>query len=228
MAVAPHMNRARIPKPSVGCARTRSDVAVIVFIAYVVVFVLDREELQWTFGFTVRTCRFETRLQISRPQRLGAQRASSKAHRRQMWNSRLGTIHGSPTVGSPSRITSLAAGHTVRAVASAIDDRAALDLAVDKFERQLRKLKERLIQRTRTVEHKHLNHAPEISDEKVQDAPQIVRTKRFAMHPMTPEEAALQMEMIGHDFFFFLDAESGRHCVLYHRKDGQLGLIEPV
>ena len=47
------------------------------------------------------------------------------------------------------------------------------------------------------------------------------------MHAMTPEEAVLQMEMIGHDFFFFLDAETGRHCVPYHRRDGHLGLIEP-
>ena len=125
-------------------------------------------------------------------------------------------------------ITSLAAGQIVRVVAAASDDRAALDLAVDKFEGQLRKLKERLIQRSRTADHKHLNETPSGSDEDTQDAPQIVRTKRFAMHPMTPEEAALQMEMIGHDFFFFLDAETGRHCVLYHRKDGQLGLIEPA
>jgi putative sigma-54 modulation protein len=55
----------------------------------------------------------------------------------------------------------------------------------------------------------------------------IVRTKRYAMRPMTAEEAALEMEMIGHDFFFFLDAETGKHAVLYHRRDGSLGLIEP-
>jgi putative sigma-54 modulation protein len=125
-------------------------------------------------------------------------------------------------------ITGLAAGQMVRVVASANDDRSALDSAVDKFERRLRKLKERLIQRTRTDDHKLLNLQAGSSDEDTEDAPQIVRTKRFAMHPMTPEEAALQMEMIGHDFFFFLDAETGRHCVLYHRKDGQLGLIEPA
>ena len=124
-------------------------------------------------------------------------------------------------------ITSRAARQTVRVVASAHDERTALDLAVDKFERRLRRLKTRLIQRTRTTDHKELNALPVDSDEKGQDAPQIVRTKRFAMHPMTPEEAVLQMEMIGHDFFFFLDAETGRHCVLYHRKDGHLGLIEP-
>jgi putative sigma-54 modulation protein len=124
-------------------------------------------------------------------------------------------------------ITTLAAGHTVRVEATAQDDRAALDLAQDKFERQLRKLKERLIQRSRQPKNKHLNSVPEPSDEHSQDMPQIVRIKRFDMRPMTPEEAALQMEMIGHDFFFFLNAESGDNCVLYHRLDGQLGLIEP-
>ena len=44
---------------------------------------------------------------------------------------------------------------------------------------------------------------------------------------MSVEEAALQMEMLGHDFFFFLDAESDQHCVVYHRRDGNVGLIEP-
>ena len=124
-------------------------------------------------------------------------------------------------------ITALAAGHTVRVAATAQDDRTALDLAQDKFERQLRKLKERLIQRSRQPKNKHLNEVPEASDVEIEDTPQIVRNKRFEMRPMTPEEAALQMEMIGHDFFFFLNAESGDHCVLYHRLDGQLGLIEP-
>jgi putative sigma-54 modulation protein len=124
-------------------------------------------------------------------------------------------------------ITALAAGHTVRVEATAEDDRTALDLAQRKFERQLRRLKERLIQRSRQPKNKQLNSLPEPSDEESQDTPQIVRTKRFDMRPMTPEEAALQMEMIGHDFFFFMNAETGDHCVLYHRLDGQLGLIEP-
>lgn len=124
-------------------------------------------------------------------------------------------------------ITSLAGRQMVRVVASAHDDRSALDMAVDKYERRLRKLKERLIQRSRTADHKQLNPDEGGSDEDTEEAPRIVRTKRFAMHPMTPEEAALQMEMIGHDFFFFLDAETGRHSVLYHRNDGHLGLIEP-
>jgi len=124
-------------------------------------------------------------------------------------------------------ITSLAAGHTVRVVAEAGDARSALDAASDRYERQLRKLKERLIQRSRRSGHKALNHSESPVEEPDDRDNVIVRTKTFAMRPMTSEEAALHMEMLGHDFYFFLDAESGKHCVLYHRRDGSLGLIEP-
>jgi len=126
-------------------------------------------------------------------------------------------------------ITTHTAGHTVRVEARAADERSALDLAIDKFERQLRRLKERLIQRSRKRGDKTLNSAPPSSDED-EDAgqPHIVRRKRFVMRPMSPEEAVLQMEMLEHDFFFFLDAETGQHSVLYHRDDGSLGLIEPA
>jgi putative sigma-54 modulation protein len=125
-------------------------------------------------------------------------------------------------------ITTRVASHTVRVEAGGADDRAALDVAVDKFERQLRRLKERLIQRSRKKADKRLNPVSAISDvQETGQYPTVMKTKRFAMRPMTPEEAALQMEMLGHDFFFFLDAESGNHCVLYHRHDGTLGLIEP-
>jgi putative sigma-54 modulation protein len=123
-------------------------------------------------------------------------------------------------------ITSGIAGQLVRVEARAQEERAALDLAVDKFERQLRRLKERLIQRNRKNSTKQLNVEAETSDEP-SEGPAIVRTKRFVMRPMTPEEAALQMEMLGHDFFFFMNAESGQHCVVYHRRDGAIGLIEP-
>ena len=124
-------------------------------------------------------------------------------------------------------ITTHTAGHTVRVESVAGDERTALDFAVEKFERQLRRLKERLIQRSRRGTNKHLNAMPDSTEEQVEAGPRIVRSKRFSMRPMMPEEAALQMEMLGHDFFFFLNAESGDHCVLYHRRDGQLGLIEP-
>jgi putative sigma-54 modulation protein len=125
-------------------------------------------------------------------------------------------------------VTTHTAGNTVRVVSTAPDALAAVDLAAAKFERQLRRLKERLIQRSRKRDNKLLNEVPPMSDEDGDDGPlPIVRTKRFAMRPMTAEEAGLQMEMLGHDFFFFLDAESGKFSVLYHRDDGDLGLIEP-
>ena len=124
-------------------------------------------------------------------------------------------------------ITSFVHGQIVRAEAAGPDDRSALDRAIDKFERQLRKLKERLVQRSRKPKNKQLNDPAPTPDDALGMDQNIVRTKRHAMRPMTAEEAALEMEMIGHDFFFFLDAETGNHAVLYHRKDGSLGLIEP-
>ncbi len=124
-------------------------------------------------------------------------------------------------------ITSHTAGHTVRVQGEGPDDRTALDRALEKFEKQLRRLKERLIHRSRPRSNKVLNEELDTSDETRSGEFDIVRTKRFEMRPMTPEEAALQMEMIGHSFFFFLDADTGKHCVLYHRDDGSLGLIEP-
>ena len=70
--------------------------------------------------------------------------------------------------------------------------------------------------------------APIEIDEPAEEPKAVVRTKRFDMRPMSVDEAILQMEMLGHDFFFFLDANTGTHSVLYHRDDGALGLIEPA
>jgi putative sigma-54 modulation protein len=123
-------------------------------------------------------------------------------------------------------ITSNAAGHIVRIEEKAAEERAALDLAADRYERQLRRLKERLIQRNRQAK-KDLNHNSEPSDAQHDRDGAIVRTKRFEMKPMTAQEAVLQMDMLGHDFFFFLDGETDRHGVVYRRKDGDVGLIQP-
>lgn len=123
-------------------------------------------------------------------------------------------------------ITSTVAGHIVRIEADAPDEKSALDIAADRYERQLRRLKERLIQRNRGA-NKGLNHVEGPSDVDEDRGAGIVRTKRFMMKPMTAEEAVLQMEMLGHDFFFFLNADSDTHCVVYHRHDGDVGLIEP-
>ncbi|MCB1247114.1 MAG: ribosome-associated translation inhibitor RaiA, partial [Acidimicrobiia bacterium] len=87
-------------------------------------------------------------------------------------------------------ITSSAAGHIVRIEAEAPEERAALDMAADKYERQLRRLKERLIQRNRQAK-KDLNLGLDTSDGGKDRDGTIVRTKRFEMKPMTAEEAAL-------------------------------------
>jgi putative sigma-54 modulation protein len=125
-------------------------------------------------------------------------------------------------------ITTKAAGHLVRVEAVAADHRSALDLAVDKLERQLSRLKERLVERHRRGGDKQLNSASDGVEETGGPADsRIERVKRFAVKPMTPEEAALQMELLGHSFYLFLNAESDRYSVLYRRRGGSLGLIEP-
>jgi putative sigma-54 modulation protein len=65
-------------------------------------------------------------------------------------------------------------------------------------------------------------------DDEERLAGRIVKTKRFTMKPMGPEEAALQMELLGHDFFLFTNAENGHAAVIYRRRDGNLGLIETI
>jgi putative sigma-54 modulation protein len=125
-------------------------------------------------------------------------------------------------------ITSNVSGHFVRGEADALDARSALDSAADKYERQLRRLKERLIQRNRTREPRPAEPVTEPGDGSVDEIAVVVRSKQFAMRPMTVDEAVLQMEMLGHDFFFFLNADNGKYCVIYFRRDGDLGLIEPA
>jgi putative sigma-54 modulation protein len=124
-------------------------------------------------------------------------------------------------------ITSSAGGQIVRVESAAFDARAALDTASDKYERQLRRLKERLIQRSRRLSHKDLNALGDAVEEVGDRDAVVVRRKRFTLRPMSVEEAALQMEMLGHDFFVFLDADTGKQSVLYNRRDGDLGMIEP-
>jgi putative sigma-54 modulation protein len=123
-------------------------------------------------------------------------------------------------------ITTNTAGRILRVEAVAGEERTAVDLAADKFERQLRKVKTKLIQRNR-VSNKDLNRVSSQSDDEEDRGVEIVRTKRFLMKPMSAEEAALQMDLLGHEFFFFLDAETDRHSVVYRRRNGDVGLIEP-
>ena len=125
--------------------------------------------------------------------------------------------------------------HLVKGTSSASEHAAALDLALDKVEHQMRKLHERRVDRRNGARARADRSADALTDptdlagladESDESSPTIVKTKQFAVKPMHPEEAALQMEMLGHDFFLFRSTESGNAAVLYRRRDGALGLIE--
>ena len=126
-------------------------------------------------------------------------------------------------------ITASAAGNVVRVAGAASTPEAALDVTAERFGQQMKKLKGRLITRSRRAANKHLNEQPVLVDESSEsDTLDIVKVKQFVMKPMTPEEAALQMETLGHDFFFFQSADTDMPSVLYRRRDGAYGLIEPA
>jgi putative sigma-54 modulation protein len=128
--------------------------------------------------------------------------------------------------------------HFVKAHACAPEAEAALDLAVDKVGHQVARIKEKLVSRSRPRHRVNGNGNgagtdlgaadldTDLDDAEGDADARIVKTKRFAAKPMDPEEAALQMDLLGHDFFLFVNRESGSAAVLYRRHDGHFGLIE--
>jgi len=122
---------------------------------------------------------------------------------------------------------------TLRAEERHDDMYAAVDLIVDKLERQIRKYKTRVNRKFReregvaaflqTVERERSQEEENTSEEA--DF-QVVRNKQFDLKPMDQEEAILQMNMLGHNFFIFTDAESDGTNIVYKRRDGKYGLIE--
>src|SRR5918995_4824323 len=118
-------------------------------------------------------------------------------------------------------------GPVMRARESSTDMRASIDLLVAKLERQARRYRDK---RRRGPNNRNHGPAPELETRPVvpdEEHPVIVKTKQFAVKPMSPEEAVLQLELIGHDFFVFQNAESDGVNVVYRRRDGNYGLIEP-
>jgi len=117
-----------------------------------------------------------------------------------------------------------ATGHTFRALAQAGDLYAAVDLASDKLDHQLKKYKER-----RRDFHK--TGLPEESYVELLPAPAAVRisvVKQVAMNPMTPDEAAVEMERMGFNFWMFEEKDSGQVNVIYRRQDESYGLLLPA
>ncbi|TWI59965.1 ribosome hibernation-promoting factor, HPF/YfiA family [Halalkalibacter nanhaiisediminis] len=108
---------------------------------------------------------------------------------------------------------------------------AAIDNVIEKLERQIRKHKTKVNRKFRqegSLKYMFKNDLEPLEDEPlVTDDLEVVRTKRFNLKPMDAEEAILQMDMLGHNFFVFSDAVNGNTNVVYRRKDGKYGLIEP-
>ena len=116
-------------------------------------------------------------------------------------------------------------GPVLRAREASSDMRASIDQLVEKLERQVTRYRTRGRDRRRRAAR--ANAAAEASVTAEELELEIVKTKQFALDAMTPDEAVLQLELIGHDFFVFRDAESDEVNVVYRRRDGNYGLIEP-
>ncbi len=138
-------------------------------------------------------------------------------------------------------------GQVIRGEESTENMYASIELVADKIERQLRKYKTRYYHKGKVKDKRSIldisvdvGAAPDSDDEielamqedelaihQDNNKPKIVRSKSFMLKPMTPEEASKHMELLGHDFFMFISSETSRVCTIYHRRDGNYGLIEP-
>ena len=117
--------------------------------------------------------------------------------------------------------------HIYRAECEAEEVANALDLVVEVIEGQIRKNKTRFEKRIHDFAYmkEYLRESPSEAEEETES--RIIRRKSFELQPMDAEEAVLQMEMLGHNFLLFNDAETDQVCVVYKRKDGNYGLIVP-
>ena len=115
-------------------------------------------------------------------------------------------------------------GNIVRAEQESNDMYVSIDLVEEIIERQLRKYKTKIIEKQQAA----VNLSKTFIDEEYDDEEiKIIRTKKFAVKPMDAEEACVQMELLGHNFFVFRNAETDEVNVVYKRKENTYGLIEP-
>ena len=115
-------------------------------------------------------------------------------------------------------------GPTLRAREASADMRASIDQLVDKLERQVTRYRQKRRRRPGRDNGANLGAQPPSN---ATSEPTIVKTKQFTVKPMSPQEAVLQLELVGHDFFVFRNGESDEVNVVYRRRDGNFGLIEP-
>lgn len=110
-----------------------------------------------------------------------------------------------------------------RAEQSAVDKEDALDAAIDKIIRQIRRNKTRVEKKLKESAFQGV-----YEDIVTESDYEVIRHKKFVMHPMDVEEAILQMNLLGHTFFMFLNANTGETNVVYKRADGKYAVLEPV
>jgi len=125
-------------------------------------------------------------------------------------------------------VTLVIDGQTLRSRAAGPTYQAGIDTVIDKIERRAIDHKEKPRVRSRPVEEKQI--LTRIADGTAEEIPErrVVKTKRFAIEPMFEEDAIARMEELGHSFFVFVNAENERLDVLYCRRDGNYGIIEPM
>jgi putative sigma-54 modulation protein len=116
-------------------------------------------------------------------------------------------------------------GPVLRARETSGDMKASIDQLVDKLERQVKRSRDKRRQRKHDRPERAIAEPAPL--EPVPEGTAIVTSKQFAIKPMAPDEAVLQLELVGHDFFVFRNAESDAINVVYRRRDGDYGLIEP-
>lgn len=121
-------------------------------------------------------------------------------------------------------ITVSTGGVILRAEESSNDMYLSIDHAVDKLESQIRRHRTKLDKRIHAAELEPVIEEAPVYEEANYD---IVRTKKFPVKPMAVEDAITQMELLGHDFFLFLNEDVDTMCVLYRRHDGSYGLLQP-
>ena len=118
-------------------------------------------------------------------------------------------------------------GPTLRARESASSYEASIDQLVEKLERQVKRYRAKRSRREagRRANGNAVDQAPDFTAEQLERM--IVKSKQFDLQPLTPDEAALELELIGHDFFVFVNVDTGKTNVVYRRKTDGYGLIEP-
>jgi putative sigma-54 modulation protein len=121
-------------------------------------------------------------------------------------------------------------GTVLKAREASADMYASIDRMSDKLGRQVRRYRGRQLDRWHGQRQRHemAETGPVFVEDEEEIEARIVRTKQFQMKPMNPEEAALQMDLLGHAFFVFTNADTGEINVVYRRRDGNYGLIEPA